>query len=380
MKRERKVVTRAVALVPLALLLVGWTCSLVSSPQPESVGTSLSPDQPAIDHALKRPASYSTPGSIGLGVSARAAAGVTAGASTDGIPDAAIGAYQRAERVINAADKSCNLPWQVVGAIGRVESDHGRYGGNTLGKDGIARPGLYGIALKGHHDTAVVRDTDAGQWDRDEVYDRAVGPMQIIPGTWMTVGVDADGDSKRNPQDIDDAALAAAAYLCSGPDDLATDPGLRAAVFRYNHSHSYVNLVLAMMRAYQEGDYIAVSDYVTSAVVFTPYDGYRTPGSGTKNATHHGGTAAAGSTPGQPTGSAPTPTPAPVGSPSPAPQPVDDDPVKGLTKTIEVTRDTVTQTVNQVLSLPLAVASCTTQGYNALLTPRQWNACLERIR
>jgi Transglycosylase SLT domain len=378
MKRDRKLVTRAVALVPMALLSVGWTCSLVSSPQPEGVRTSLPPDLPATDHAIKRPASYSTPGSIGRGVPARAAARVTAAASTNGIPDAAIAAYQRAERVINAADKACNLPWQVVAAIGRVESDHGRYGGSTLGTDGIARPGIYGIPLNGRHDTAVIRDTDAGQWDRDEVYDRAVGPMQIIPSTWMTVGVDADGDSRRNPQDMDDAALAGAVYLCSGPEDLATDPGLRAAVLRYNHSQSYVNLVLSLMRAYQEGDYVAVPNYVTSAVVFTPYDGYRAPGSGTKSAAHHAGTAATGSTSGQST-AAPTPTPTPAPDPSPAPQPVDDDPVKAITKTIEDTRDTVTQTVNQVLSLPLAIASCTTQGYNALLTPQQWNACLDRL-
>ena len=47
--------------------------------------------------------------------------------------------------------------------------------------------------------------------------------MQFIPSTWSVVGVDADGDAQRNPQDIDDAALATAVYLCSGDDDLATD-------------------------------------------------------------------------------------------------------------------------------------------------------------
>lgn len=376
MKRDRKLATRAVALVPLALLSIGWTCSLVSSPQLGDESASLPVALPATDRALKRPASYSTPGSIGRGVPARAAARVTAAASTNGIPDAALAAYQRAERVINAADKSCNLPWMVVAAIGRVESDHGRYGGNTLGKDGIARPGIYGIALNGRHGTAVIRDTDAGQWDRDEVFDRAVGPMQIIPGTWMTVGVDADGDSKRNPQDMDDAALAAAVYLCSGPDDLATDPGLRAAVFRYNHSRSYVDLVLSLMRAYQAGDYASVPNYVTSAVIFTPYISYQAPGSGTQqHAAHHGGSAS-GPTPGT---TSPAPSPAPSPSPSPSPEPVDEEPVKALAETIEETRDTVTQTVNQVLSLPLAIATCTTRGYNALLTPQLWNACLAEL-
>ena len=45
--------------------------------------------------------------------------------------------------------------------------------------------------------------------------------MQFIPSTWPVVRVDADGDGKRNPQDIDDAALATAVYLCSGKDDLS---------------------------------------------------------------------------------------------------------------------------------------------------------------
>ncbi len=70
--------------------------------------------------------------------------------------------------------------------------------------------------------------------------------MQFIPSTWAIVGVDADNDGQRNPQDIYDAALGSAVYLCSGSDDLATDAGQRSAVFRYNHSQRYVDLVLAI--------------------------------------------------------------------------------------------------------------------------------------
>ena len=82
--------------------------------------------------------------------------------------------------------------------------------------------------------------------------------MQFIPSTWSVVGVDADGDGVRNPQDIDDAALGTAVYLCSGADDLGTDAGQRAAVFRYNHSQSYVDLVLAIMDAYLQGDFTSI--------------------------------------------------------------------------------------------------------------------------
>ena len=126
---------------------------------------------------------------------------------------------------------------QLVAAIGRVESDHGRTNGNSLDQDGVAQPGIYGIALDGTN-TAVIRDTDGGQYDSDDQFDRAVGPMQFIPSTWSVVGVDSDGDAQRNPQDIDDAALATAVYLCSGDDDLSTTPGQRAAVHRYNHSEA----------------------------------------------------------------------------------------------------------------------------------------------
>ena len=129
-------------------------------------------------------------------------------AAVNGIPSAALAAYQRAETVINAADTSCHLPWQLVAAIGRVESDHGRVHGSHLTSEGLARPAIYGLPLDGTQGTARIGDTDAGLLDHDTEFDRAVGPMQFIPSTWAVVGVDADGDSQRDPQDIDDAALA----------------------------------------------------------------------------------------------------------------------------------------------------------------------------
>jgi hypothetical protein len=82
--------------------------------------------------------------------------------------------------------------------------------------------------------------------------------MQFLPSTWSVVGVDADGDGVRNPQDIDDAALGTAVYLCSGSDDLGTDAGRHAAVYRYNHSPSYVDMVLAIRDAYLQGDFTSV--------------------------------------------------------------------------------------------------------------------------
>lgn len=266
---------KAIALVPLALLSAAWTASLATT----GTGTALAdattdaalPDGTSLPaEAIEEPASVSAAsGGVAPGVVGNAAR-VVATASTSGIPAAALAAYQRAETVINSADSGCHLTWQLVAAIGRVESNHGRHGGNTLDAQGVARPGIFGPPLNGGDGTSRISDTDAGQFDSDAVWDRAVGPMQFIPSTWSVVGVDADGDGQRNPQDIDDAALATAVYLCSGDDDLGTTAGQQAAVYRYNHSQPYVDLVLSIMEAYLDGEFTSVPNGVTSAGYVVP--------------------------------------------------------------------------------------------------------------
>ncbi|HET6693336.1 MAG TPA: hypothetical protein VFG97_03465, partial [Pedococcus sp.] len=51
-------------------------------------------------------------------------------------------------------------------AIGKVESDHGRYAGNAIDGSGVVRPGIYGLPLNGHNNTATVFDSDGGLLDR----------------------------------------------------------------------------------------------------------------------------------------------------------------------------------------------------------------------
>jgi len=240
---------KASALVPLAMLSGAWTVSLANPTTTDSAGRL--PDGTAIpSRAIKAPASVTVPGELGPGIPSSGARNVVDTASANGIPAVALAAYQRSAQVIDTADPTCHLSWPLLGAIGRVESDHGRYGGSRLSSNGIDTPSVYGIELDGQNGVAAIRDTDAGRYDDDPVWDRAVGPMQFIPSTWAVVGVDGDGDGIRNPQDINDAALATAVYLCSGSENLSTTPGQRAAVYRYNHNHAYVNLVLAIMRAY----------------------------------------------------------------------------------------------------------------------------------
>lgn len=170
-----------------------------------------------------------------------------------GIPRVALRAYRDAEELLGESDPSCHLHWSLLAAIGRVESDHGRHGGSALSPSGRTSSPIIGPALDGSGDTALIADSDGGRLDGDGRFDRAVGPMQFLPGTWRLAGVDGDGDGRADPSNIFDAALSAGRYLCAGDVDLSDPQALRAAVFGYNHSSSYVDLVLSIAKGYREG-------------------------------------------------------------------------------------------------------------------------------
>jgi len=172
---------------------------------------------------------------------------------TSGIPVRALEGYRKAATLISAADPACHLDWPLLGAIGRVESNHARFGGNQLDSAGVAQPGIIGIPLDGSNGTARITDTDHGLLDRDTTYDRAVGPMQFIPSTWRSAGVDGNGDGVKDPQNMADAATATAVYLCSGSGDLRSPTELRSAILRYNASDSYASMVAAIADAYRHG-------------------------------------------------------------------------------------------------------------------------------
>ncbi|MEH3033389.1 MAG: lytic transglycosylase domain-containing protein [Aeromicrobium erythreum] len=259
---------KAGALAPMTVLVVAWGAALTNSglATADERGAGAT-DVEVPSSAIERPASVQdTP----AGIDGKAgAAGALSTLSTNGIPSAALTAYRQAESLLDRAAPKCNLPWNLVAAIGRVESNHGRTGGNSLDNSGVARPGVYGIPLDGRNGTARITDTDDGALDKDRVYDRAVGPMQFIPGTWRAVAVDADNDGRKNPQDIDDAATAAGIYLCSGNADLSTRDGAAKAVKRYNNSDSYVDLVLRISDAYASGDFTSSPNGTTTAPVLT---------------------------------------------------------------------------------------------------------------
>lgn len=243
-----------------------------------------------------------------------------------GIPKAALDAYKHATAWANG--RGCRMPWQILGGIGLIESNHGRAQHNKLTVQGISIPGIFGPALNGQNGFALIRDANGD-------FARAEGPMQFIPSTWAVVARSATGKTP-NPQNINDAALSAAAYLCAGGRDLSSPSGLLSAIFSYNHSNDYVNAVLAVMRAYGDSNVpgalppdpspsasatptpSASASAAASAKptrTTTTTGGTTTSGGGTKPT---GGSSGTGTTT-KPTGG--SSTPAPTASPSPTKSP-----------------------------------------------------------
>ena len=105
-----------------------------------------------------------------------------------------------------AAAQRYGVPWQVLAAINEVESDYGY----DLGR------------------------SSAG----------AEGWMQFMPEEWLAYGVDANGEGVRDPYNPADAIFASARYLAAAD---ATH-NLRAAIYAYNHSSSYVESVMLRAR------------------------------------------------------------------------------------------------------------------------------------
>lgn len=104
--------------------------------------------------------------------------------------------------IYRAAEEQYGVPWNVLAAINKVETDFG-------------------------HNLNV---SSAG----------AVGWMQFMPATWAAYGVDANGDGHKDPYDPEDAIFAAANYLKAS----GAPQKMREAIWAYNHADWYVNDVL----------------------------------------------------------------------------------------------------------------------------------------
>jgi membrane-bound lytic murein transglycosylase B len=254
----------------LIVLLVGatgiWLLTRTTAPAPSLTAT----DVPA----LQVPAADVAPGSA---VPARLVATdpVTVAAATDesatltswadriagatGIPVTALRAYGNAELAIRTTDPGCHLSWATLAGIGRVESDHGRFGGAYLMSNGEESKPVIGVPLDGTGGNRDIPDSDHGLFDGDPVHDHAVGPMQFLPSTWLAYGVDAIGTGHPDPENAYDAALAAARYLCVGGRDMGTPSGWWSGLLSYNDSGDYGQKVFGLADTYARQAFTALN-------------------------------------------------------------------------------------------------------------------------
>ncbi|TDZ79209.1 hypothetical protein DE4585_02944 [Mycobacteroides salmoniphilum] len=169
-----------------------------------------------------------------------------------GIPKIALDAYQNAERMMAKAAPGCGVSWNLLAGIGRIESGHANNGATDV-KGRVVRP-IYGPSLDGTlPGNEVIVDHEQTRTQGAQVYVRAMGPMQFLPSTWNHYASDGDGDGKADPQNVFDASLAAARYLCSGGLNLRDRSQVMSSILRYNNSVAYAQNVLAWAAGYATG-------------------------------------------------------------------------------------------------------------------------------
>ncbi len=78
-------------------------------------------------------------------------------------------------------------------------------------------------------------------------YAGAQGPMQFMPSTFSAYAQDGDGDGVALINDVHDAIYTGAKYLAANG---AASGNVSGALYRYNHSYSYVEQVLAIARSF----------------------------------------------------------------------------------------------------------------------------------
>ncbi|MFJ6702566.1 MULTISPECIES: lytic transglycosylase domain-containing protein [unclassified Streptomyces] len=201
-------------------------------------------DLPPLNSPNPSPSSSPTASSSSIGTA------VSRGAAEAGIPATVLDAYKRAEAELRDSKPGCNLPWQLLAAIGKVESGQAR--GGDVDAEGTTLHRILGPQLDGNG-FALIKDTDGGQYDGNSQYDQAVGPMQFIPSTWAWAGRDGNGDGVKDPNNVYDAALAAGHYLCRYDWDLSVQADMNRAILSYNGSQEYLNLVLSWYEFYRKG-------------------------------------------------------------------------------------------------------------------------------
>jgi len=192
---------------------------------PERLTTAVTFAAPAVPPRVQ-------PMSVPLSLSVEPTAGVR-------IPPMTLSAYRKAEQTMAAAAPGCGVSWNLLAGIGRIEAPPARSGNDARGTnirrmDAPAR----NVSTRGNAGGRPVQ---------------AMGPMKLLPGTWSRFASDGDGDGKSDPQNLFDAALTTARYLCSGGLNLRNETQAVTAVLRFNNSMAYAQNVLGWAAAYATG-------------------------------------------------------------------------------------------------------------------------------
>ncbi|MEU0813552.1 lytic transglycosylase domain-containing protein [Streptomyces mirabilis] len=277
---------------------------------------------------------------------------VSVGEAEAGIPATVLDAYKKAEAELRASKPGCNLPWQLLAAIGKVESGQAR--GGRVDASGTTYSPILGPKLDGNG-FALIADTDHGAYDGDPAYDRAVGPMQFIPSTWAWAGRDGNGDGKKDPNNVYDAALAAGHYLCRFDRDLSVQSQMNAAILNYNNSTEYLNTVLSWLEYYRKGTHEVPDGTGTLPSHSSNSDPGASPSPTTPATPSTPSTPRTPSTP-KPGGAGSTsPTPKPPTPSSPAPSPTPPTPTQTVDHLEDANTGKLTATAGSAFGTKVAV-------------------------
>jgi membrane-bound lytic murein transglycosylase B len=239
------------AAVALALVGVSGLAWLTWGNFPTESYAPASPRSPALPSAAPPSARSRAPVAAGASRLQPDPAWVDRVAGVTGIPARVLMAYAQASLLLSAGQPACRLGWTTLAGLGRIESEHGTLGGTHLLADGRQAVPIVGPALDGRSGFGAIPATpDSIALNGDPSWAHAIGPMQFIPSTWHRWASDGDGDGRSDPNDIDDAAYAAARYLCSSGADLTTGMGWQRAIHSYNHSDVYTAQVLDTANQY----------------------------------------------------------------------------------------------------------------------------------
>jgi len=150
--------------------------------------------------------------------------------------------------IYKAAGEKYNIPWTLIAAIHRVETNFGQ----DLNTSSVGAIGHTQFMVKTWVGWSFPGGTRLGE---------ASIPKEILMNPaaiskYGGFGVDGDGDGKADPYNVTDAMYSTANYLAANG---GASGNYQKAVFAYNHASWYVSRVMGFMNEYTSGSVEAVS-------------------------------------------------------------------------------------------------------------------------